>query len=124
MGRAARRPWRRAAAVIDVAALFAPAVVEACSRRWAHDITLGEVTFSTVEATVPRSGTLRELYGTLVPLGVTGDTDQDPVLCPGRDLPVDRGDQVTLLGTTGELHAAGLSAGAEQRGETAGPRSA
>jgi Trk K+ transport system NAD-binding subunit len=109
-----------AAAVIDVAALFAPAVVEACSRRWAHDITLGAVTFSTVEATATRTGTLRELYGTLVPLGVTGEADHNPVLCPGRDLPVRPGDQVTLLGTTDELHLAGLRAGAEERDDAVG----
>ena len=107
-----------AAAVIDVASLFAPAVVEACLKRRAHDIELGDVRFSTVEVTAPRSATLRELYGSLVPLGVTSETDQNPLVCPGRDLVVETGDRVTLLGTAEELDAAGLQAEARrgQRG--------
>jgi Trk K+ transport system NAD-binding subunit len=108
-----------AAAVIDVAALFAPAVVEACMRRRSHDITLGEVTFSTIEVVAPRRATLRELYGTLVPLGVTSELDQEPVVCPGRDLPVSAGDQVTLLGTAQELRAAGVRGDAAQQDQAA-----
>jgi Trk K+ transport system NAD-binding subunit len=97
-----------AAAVLDVASLFAPAVVDACLGGRVHDIELGEVRFSTVEVVAPRASTLRELYGNLVPLGVTSATDQNPVVCPGRDLPVNAGDGITLLGTADELHAAGL----------------
>jgi Trk K+ transport system NAD-binding subunit len=98
----------RAAAVLDVASLFAPAVVEACLGGRAHDIELGAVRFSTVEVVAPRAATLRELYGNLVPLGVTSETDQNPVVCPGRDLPVKAGDGITLLGTVADLDAAGL----------------
>jgi Trk K+ transport system NAD-binding subunit len=97
-----------AAAVLDVASLFAPAVVDACLGGRVHDIELGKVRFSTVEVVAPRASTLRKLYGNLVPLGVTSETDQNPVVCPGRDLPVKAGDGITLLGTADELHAAGL----------------
>jgi Trk K+ transport system NAD-binding subunit len=97
-----------AAAVLDVASLFAPAVVDACLGGRVHDIELGDVRFSTVEVVAPRASTLRKLYGNLVPLGVTSETDQNPVVCPGRDLPVKAGDGITLLGTADELHAAGL----------------
>ena len=83
-----------AATVLDVAALFAPSVIEACLGRRAHDISLGTAHFVTVEVIAPRSGTLRELYGSLVPLGVTTDAEQEPIVCPGRDLRVAEHDRV------------------------------
>jgi Trk K+ transport system NAD-binding subunit len=97
------------AAVLDVATLFAPAVVEACLGRHAHDIEIGHVRFTTLETSAPRVATLRELYGSLVPLGVAGDGDQATVLCPGRDLLVAAGDRVTLLGAAEEVDGAGLA---------------
>ena len=112
------------ATVLDVASLFAPSVIEACLKRRAHDIVLGTTHFVTTEVVAPREATLRQLYGSLVPLGVANDTDQDPVVCPGRDVLVKAGDRVTLLGTRGELDAVGLrsrSAGAEEV-RTAGVR--
>jgi len=105
------------ATVLDVATLFAPSVIEACLKRRAHDIALGTTHFVTTEVVAPRAATLRELYGSLVPLGVTSDAEQDPVVCPGRDTRVGPGDRVTLLGTREELDAVGLrarSAGAEE----------
>jgi Trk K+ transport system NAD-binding subunit len=95
--------------VLDVAALFAPSVVEACLGRRARDILLGETHFVAAEVTVPRAGTLRELYGSLAPIGVVTDADDQLVPCPGRDQQVAVGDRVTLLGTHAELDAAGLS---------------
>ena len=112
------------ATVLDVASLFAPSVIEVCLKRRAHDIVLGTTHFVTTEVVAPREATLRQLYGSLVPLGVANDTDQDPVVCPGRDVLVKAGDRVTLLGTRGELDAVGLrsrSAGAEEV-RTAGVR--
>ena len=96
------------ATVLDVASLFAPSVIEACVKRRAHDIKLGDTHFVTTEVVAPRDGSLRELYGQLVPLGVANDADQDPVVCPGRDLVVARGDRVTLLGTRAEFDDIGL----------------
>jgi Trk K+ transport system NAD-binding subunit len=96
------------ASVLDVAALFAPSVVEACVKRRAHDITIEGTHFVTVEVSAARDDTLRSLYGNLVPLGVTSDADIEPIVCPGRDLTVSAGDHVTLLGTREEVEAAGL----------------
>jgi Trk K+ transport system NAD-binding subunit len=95
--------------VLDVAALFAPSVVEACLGRRARDILLGDTHFVAAEVTVPRAGTLRELYGSLAPIGVVTDADDQLIPCPGRDQHVAVGDRVTLLGTHAELDAAGLS---------------
>jgi Trk K+ transport system NAD-binding subunit len=98
------------ATVLDVATLFAPSVIEACLKRRAHDITIDTTDFITAEVEVPHDATLRELYGALVPLGVTSEAEQAPIVCPGRDLRVNAGDHVTLFGTPAELDAVGLGA--------------
>jgi Trk K+ transport system NAD-binding subunit len=95
--------------VLDVGALFAPAVVEACLGRRARDILLGDTQFVAAEVNAPRDGTLRELYGSLAPIGVVTEADDELIACPGRDQRVSAGDRVTLLGTHEELDAAGLS---------------
>jgi Trk K+ transport system NAD-binding subunit len=93
--------------VLDVAALFAPAVVEACLGRRAREIELGDDAFVAAEVIAPRDGTLRELYGNLAPIGVVTESDDEMIPCPGRDQPVSARDRVTLLGTRAELEAAG-----------------
>lgn len=98
----------RSVGVLDVAALFAPAVVEACMGRRARDILLGETHFVAAEVTAPRDGTLRELYGHLAPIGVVTDAADELIACPGRDQEVSVKDRVTLLGTHEELEQAGL----------------
>src|ERR1700690_3368298 len=45
--------------VLDVAALFAPAVVEACLGRRAREILLGDTLFVAAEVIAPQDGTLR-----------------------------------------------------------------
>jgi len=105
------------AAVIDVASLFSPPVVEACLRRRAHDIDIEGVRFVALETEVARDATLRELFGSLVPLGVMTEAQPEPIVCPGRDEPVGAGDRVTLLGTREELGAAGLDPHAAVRSE-------
>jgi Trk K+ transport system NAD-binding subunit len=94
--------------VLDVAALFAPAVVETCVGRRAREIVLGETSFVAAEVLAPREGTLRELYGSLAPIGVVTESDDELIACPGRDQRVSARDRVTLLGTRAELDAAGL----------------
>ncbi|HEX3911639.1 MAG TPA: NAD-binding protein [Solirubrobacteraceae bacterium] len=94
--------------VLDVAALFAPAVVETCLGARAREIELGETTFVAAEVLAPREGTLRELYGSLAPIGVVAEADDEVIACPGRDQRVSARDRVTLLGTSAELEAAGL----------------
>jgi Trk K+ transport system NAD-binding subunit/multidrug transporter EmrE-like cation transporter len=97
---------------LDVAGLFAPAVIDACMYRSAHDVVLGEERFVAAEVGVGGPGTLRELFGDLVPVGVARP-DGDLIICPGRDLGVAPGDRVTLLGKPEELAAAELSHAAE-----------
>jgi Trk K+ transport system NAD-binding subunit/multidrug transporter EmrE-like cation transporter len=101
-----------AGSALDVAGLFAPAVIDACMYRSAHDVVLGEERFVAAEVGVGGDGTLRELFGDLVPVGVVRP-DGDLVVCPGRDLGVAAGDRVTLLGKPEELMAAELSHAAE-----------
>jgi Trk K+ transport system NAD-binding subunit/multidrug transporter EmrE-like cation transporter len=98
-----------AATVLDVASLFAPSVIEACVGRRAHDIQLAQTRFVTTETVAPRAASLRELFGSLAPLGVVTDADDELIVCPGRDLHVEQGDRVTLIGTEQELEEAGLA---------------
>jgi len=90
--------------VLDVAALFAPAAVEACLGQSTHDVLIAGRQFVAAEILAGEAGTLRTLYGDLVPVAI--DADDDPlVVCPGRDHSVHAGDRVTLLGTPSELAA-------------------
>jgi Trk K+ transport system NAD-binding subunit len=95
--------------VLDVAALFAPSVVEACIGRRARDILLGDTLFVAAEVTAPADATLRELYGSLAPIGVVSEAGDELIACPGRDQRVSAGDRVTLLGTHEQLDEAGLA---------------
>ncbi len=100
-------------AVLDVAALAAPSVVEACIERAGHELTVAGVHLVAVRAAVSTSGTVRSLFGDLTPLAVerggnSAPGSHDVVVCPGRDLEVDGGDVVTVLGTPAELDDAGL----------------
>jgi Trk K+ transport system NAD-binding subunit len=108
--------------VLDVAALFAPSVVEACVGHHERDILLGTTQFVATEVIVPRDGTLRELYGSLAPIGVVTEAEE-LIACPGRDQGVSARDRVTLLGTVEELDAAGLGQGGARPDEVANVRS-
>jgi len=93
-----------AGSVLDVAALFAPAAVEACIGRSTHDVLIADEPFVAAEVLVGQTGTLRSLYGDLVPVAVSRN-DEPLVVCPGRDYDVRPGDRVTLLGTAAEITA-------------------
>ncbi len=86
--------------VLDVAAIAAPAIVEACLGAQGHGLRVGDEVVQVRTATAPRDGVLRDIFGeALVPLGVQrAATDGETVVCPGRDLEVSAGDQVSLLG--------------------------
>lgn len=84
-----------AGGVLDVAALAAPSVVEACLGRRVHAIELAGRQFVVAELVAPRTGSLRELYGELAPLAVAGPVE---LLCPGRDHRVPAGARVTVVG--------------------------
>jgi Trk K+ transport system NAD-binding subunit len=109
--------------VLDVAGLSAPSVVEACLRSGAQELSLSGQRFTAARATAPRAGTLRELYGALAPVAVLPAAGGDVAVCPGRDLRVAQGDDVTLIGTPEELRAARVRESADHRhGKAAAPR--
>ena len=111
-------------AILDVADLAAPSVVEACLNRTTHTITAAGIEFVVSGTDAPRNATLREIYGDLAPIAVVhGDNSLTPgevVACPGRDLRVREGDWTAMIGTRDELEAQGIavasSAPPSQRG--------
>jgi Trk K+ transport system NAD-binding subunit len=92
-------------AVLDVAGLSAPSVVEACLREGVQEMTLSGERFLAVRTTAPRAASLRELYGDLAPVAVVPPSGE-VLVCPGRDTRVGAGDEVTLIATPAELRAA------------------
>ena len=94
--------------VLDAAALAAPAFVDAIAKRPLHEVRVGDQEFRIVECRAPAAGTLRDVFGALVPIVVQGRNGTDT--CPGRDTVVATGDQLALLGTDEQLVAAGLLA--------------
>ncbi len=110
----ANRPVGRALAegggrdtVLNVAALSAPSLVEACLRPTVRELELADVRLVMTTVPADRDGTLRELFGELAPL-VVARPDGVKMICPGRDEAVAEGDQVTLVGDRAQLEARGL----------------
>jgi TrkA-N domain len=68
-------------AALDVAALAAPSLVQACLGGGQLDLDLAGQRFAVTETVVTRPGTLRSIYGDLVPIAVNRTPG------PGRDLP-------------------------------------
>jgi Trk K+ transport system NAD-binding subunit len=101
VGRAVREAG---VAVLDVAGLSAPSVVEVCLGEGVQELSLSGIRFLAARTTVPHPATLRELYGALAPVAVVPPTG-DVLVCPGRDTRVKAGDEVTLIGTPDELAA-------------------
>lgn len=97
-----------AGSVLDVAGLFAPAVVDACIGRTAYDVMLGEERFVAAEVSVGVPGTLRSLFGDLAPVGII-TAEEELVVCPGRDHAVGVGDRVTVLGKPEDVESVGVS---------------
>jgi Trk K+ transport system NAD-binding subunit len=104
VGRAVREAG---VAVLDVAGLSAPSVVEVCLGEGVQEMTLSGMRFLAARTTAPAAATLRELYGALAPVAVV-PPDGHVVVCPGRDSPVAAGDEVTLIGTPEEFAAASV----------------
>ena len=108
-------------AVLDVADLAAPSVVEAMLGRTAHTITAGGVDFVVASDTASRSGTLREIYGRLSPVAVIrGDRAPNPgevIACPRLDEQIYPGDSATIMGRAEELSAQGLRFGEDVAGK-------
>jgi Trk K+ transport system NAD-binding subunit len=94
-------------AVLDVAGLSAPSVVEVCLADGVQEMPLSGMRFLAARTSAPRAATLRELYGALAPVAVVPPAG-DVLVCPGRDTRVSPGDEVTLIGTPDELAAASV----------------
>ena len=99
-------------AILDVADLAAPSVVEALLARTTHPFQAAGIEFVVSGAEVPRDATLREIYGDLAPVAVIrGKNSRAPgevVTCPGRDLHVSAGDWTSMIGTKEELSDRGI----------------
>ena len=96
-------------AILDVADLAAPSVVEACLARTTHAISVAGIDFVISGTDAPRDASLREMYGDLAPVAVIyGENSARPgdvVTCPGRDFRVHEGDWTAMIGTSDELAA-------------------
>jgi Trk K+ transport system NAD-binding subunit len=103
---------KRPGAILDVADLAAPSVVEACLAHTVHPFEAAGIKFVASGAAAPRDATLREIYGDLAPVAVIhGENCATPgevEPCPGRDLPVHAGDWTAMIGTADELAARGI----------------
>jgi len=99
-------------AILDVADLAAPSVVEACLARTTHAFDAAGIRFVVSGTDAPRDGTLREIYGDLAPVAVIpGENSPTPgelIACPGRDFPVRAGDWTAMTGTADELADRGI----------------
>jgi Trk K+ transport system NAD-binding subunit len=99
-------------AILDVADLAAPTVVEACLSSHTHPVEAAGIKFLVSGAEAPRDATLREIYGDLAPVAVIhGENSAIPagvVPCPGRDHPVSAGDWTAMIGSADELAARGI----------------
>ena len=104
VGRAVREAG---VAVLDVAGLSAPSVVEVCLGEGVQEMKLSGMRFLAARTAAPHAATLRELYGALAPVAVVPPTG-DVLVCPGRDTRVRAGDEVILIGTPDELAAASV----------------
>jgi len=94
-------------AVLDVASLATPAIVEACLSRRIHEVMIGEEAFLVARLPVDRSDSLRGQYGDLAPIAVVrqvgADADDTMLICPDRDFIVEPGDVAAMLGTPAEF---------------------
>jgi len=99
-------------AILNVAELAAPSIVETCLAHGTHPFQAADIQFVVAGDSASRDATLRELYGGLAPVAVIrGENSPDPgtlEVCPGRDLPVHNGDWAVMIGTADEVAAQGV----------------
>lgn len=99
-------------AILDVADLAAPTVVEACLASSTHPVEAAGIKFLVSGAAAPRDATLREIYGDLAPVAVihseSSERSGEVVPCPGRDHAVRKGDWTAMIGSADELAARGI----------------
>ncbi len=92
-------------AVLDVAELSAPAVLDACLGTAVHPLSVEGEQLVVVEVVVARGGVLRDLFGDLAPVAVVSAATGATVLSPGRDAVVAAGDAVHLAGPAAAVAA-------------------
>ncbi|OBA62789.1 potassium transporter TrkA [Mycobacterium sp. 1100029.7] len=106
-------------AILGVADLAAPVVVEACLARTTHPFEAAGTQFVVFGAEAPYDATLREIYGDLDPVAIVkGENTFNPgevVVCPGRDMRVAAGDWTAMIGTKDDLTTAGIKAPSQTR---------
>jgi Trk K+ transport system NAD-binding subunit len=99
-------------AILDVADLAAPSVVDACLARTTHMFDAAGIRFVVSDTEAPRDASLRDIYGDLAPVAVIhGERSPTPghvVSCPGRDERVRAGDWTAMIGTADEFAARGI----------------
>ncbi|HTQ16780.1 NAD-binding protein [Mycobacterium sp.] len=100
-------------AILDVAELAAPSLVEAALSRNAHQFETAGIKFVVWGSEAPHKGTLRDIYGDLAPVAVVhgknSPTPGEVVPCPGRDLQVYPRDWTSMIGVKDELEARGIN---------------
>ena len=100
-------------AILDVADLATPSIVEAVLARNAHQFDTAGIEFVVWGSEAPYDATLREIYADLAPVAVVhGKNSPVPgevVPCPGRDLRVYAGDWTSMIGVKDELEARGIT---------------
>jgi Trk K+ transport system NAD-binding subunit len=99
-------------AILNVADLATPSVVEAVLSRNAHQFETDGIEFVVWGSEAPKDGTLRDIYADLAPVAVVhGKNSPAPgevVPCPGRDLQVYAGDWTSMIGVKDEMEARGI----------------
>ena len=99
-------------AILNVAELAAPSVVEACLEHTTHQFEAAGIEFVVSGREAYRDATLRELYGDLAPVAVIhGENSPTPgemEVCPSRDQRVHAGDWTMMVGTADEVAAQGI----------------
>jgi Trk K+ transport system NAD-binding subunit len=112
-------------AILDVADLAAPLLVEACLSQTTHRFDAAGIEFVVSGTRTSRDATLRELYGDLAPVAVIhGDNAPEPGeldICPGRDQRVHAGDWAMMIGTAAEIAAQGIKIPGATRTRTRHP---
>jgi voltage-gated potassium channel Kch len=100
-------------AILDVADLATPSIVEAVLSRDTHQFETAGIEFVVWGSEAPCNATLREIYADLAPVAVVhGKNSPAPgevVPCPGRDLRVYAGDWASMIGVKDELEARGIA---------------
>ena len=96
--------------VLDVAALAAPAFLDACLGRTTHELAFEGTQFCVVQTTLPEAAapaSFRNQFDNLVPVAAVPAEGGPSVVCPGRDHMVRPGDRVALFGTRTDFHNVG-----------------